>query len=191
MSAHEMRHEMDYRNVSLRLQCLNIHGNLYLAPASPHMTFIHIIWPRNQVFHSVKSPHWWKKNPNGMSSNPPWIINQWRIMDYGISLGISCFGKVFSRATCSLQACKYDSVSSGPPNSFVVFWQPFCSAAHSFLSGRMGMLCQHAAVHAYTMCVPCGGRHSKNEAVGLTLCHLEIVNHLLHLLLAASSDTNV
>lgn len=33
-------------------------------------------------------------------------------MDYGNSLGISCFLKVYSRATCSLQLYKYDSVTS-------------------------------------------------------------------------------
>lgn len=40
-------------------------------------------------------------------------------MDYGISSGISCFGKDYSRATCSLPPCKYDSVSSVPPNSLL------------------------------------------------------------------------
>lgn len=40
-------------------------------------------------------------------------------MDYGISLGISCFGKVYSRATCSLQPYKYYTVSSVPPNSLL------------------------------------------------------------------------
>lgn len=58
------------------------------------------------------------KKPNGMLPNPPWIIS---IKDYGNSLGISCFVKVYSRATCSLQPYKYDSVTSVPPNSFFFF----------------------------------------------------------------------
>ena len=40
MSAHETRHEMDYRNVFLKLECFDVQGNLYLAPALPHMTVI-------------------------------------------------------------------------------------------------------------------------------------------------------
>lgn len=43
MSAYETRHEMDYRNALLKLECLNMQGNLYLAPALPHMTLIYII----------------------------------------------------------------------------------------------------------------------------------------------------
>lgn len=43
MSAHETRREMDYRNVILKLERLDAHGNLYLAPALPHMTLICMI----------------------------------------------------------------------------------------------------------------------------------------------------
>lgn len=68
MSALETRHEMDYRNVLLKLECLNMKGNLYLAPALPHMALLYIMRPR----YGVSA---WKK-PNGILSNPPWIINQ-------------------------------------------------------------------------------------------------------------------
>ncbi|KAM7397085.1 hypothetical protein PAMP_020082 [Pampus punctatissimus] len=39
--------------------------------------------------------------------------------------------------------------------------EPFCTAAHGFLSERMGTSCQHTAVHVDTMCVPCGRLYSK------------------------------
>lgn len=99
------------------------------------------------------------KKPNGMLPNPPWIIS---IKDYGNSLGISCFVKVYSRATCSLQPYKYDSVTSVPPNSFFFF---FFFSSHFVLQHRASCQdvwgCQHAAVHVDTMCVPCGGAYSK------------------------------
>lgn len=33
MSAHETRHEMDYRNVPVKPECLDVEGELYLASA--------------------------------------------------------------------------------------------------------------------------------------------------------------
>ena len=43
MSVYETRHEMDYRNVPLKLECLRKQGNLFLALDLPHMTLIYII----------------------------------------------------------------------------------------------------------------------------------------------------
>lgn len=149
--------------VPLKLECLDMQGSLYLALALPPYLYIHLVYYLTQklgFLHCQISALMGGKKPNGMLPNPPWIIS---IKDYGNSLGISCFVKVYSRATCSLQPYKYDSVTSVPPNSFFFFF--FFFSSHFVLQHRASCQdvwgCQHAAVHVDTMCVPCGGAYSK------------------------------
>lgn len=79
-------------------------------------------------------------------------------MDYGISLGISCFGKVRPRTTCSLQAkCDLKNVGSVPLNCLLF------SGSHFVL--QLPVSCQDV-----------WGRHVNTQLCTLTSCvsHVEV-----------------
>lgn len=88
-----------------------------------------------------------------------------------IHLGISCFLKVYSRATCSLQLYKCDSVTS--VSSQMIFsplcWENSCAC---WDNGRL----------------LCGGLYSRTRQLIYMICHLEITNQLN---LIASGRRNV
>lgn len=128
-------------------------------------------------------------------------------MDYGISLGISCFGKVHSRATLHLNCLNclnsdlwhvlFSLINmtcwalSASQHCCFLAAILFCSTqlpvrTYGDVTSTSSCACWH---HVRPMWRSVRQNGAVVWSVGYTVCHLEIMNHLLDFLAASGKET--